>query len=192
MSFFADFQVFSAFLRIKYSKYKLPRTIHISFRSPGRARFADANIYANVPYASPRFCPNVKNGVLPLFKFFEKNFWKKIFFLENLGQAAPDDAYFTLQSHSWAELQPFENFKNGPKKGRFSALVTSKPRHGQGWDLRQKLSAPKCPPMMVLSGNAIKKFWVRDTLVDWQWPALLREFAYWGSWNTPQGNFQDP
>ena len=89
-------------------------------------------------------------------------------------QAAPDGAYFTLQSHSWAELQPFENFKNGPKKGRFSALVTSKPRHGQGWDLRQKLSAPKWPPMMVLSGNAIKKFWVRDTLVDWQWPALLK------------------
>ena len=97
----------------------------------------------------------------------------KLFFFENLGQAAPDDAYFTLQSHFWAELQPFENFKNGPKKGRFSALVTSKPRHGQGWDLRQKLSAPKWPPMMVLSGNAIKKFWVRDTLVDWQWPALL-------------------
>ena len=72
--FLPIFRFFSTFLSIKYSKYKLQRTIHIPFRSPGRARFADANIYANVLPASPRFCQNVKNGVLPLFKFFEKNF----------------------------------------------------------------------------------------------------------------------
>ena len=72
--FLPIFRFFSTFLSIKYSKYKLQRTIHIPFRLPGRARFADANIYANVLPASPRFCQNVKNGVLPLFKFFEKNF----------------------------------------------------------------------------------------------------------------------
>ena len=65
-------------------------------------------------------------------------------------------AYFTLQSHSWAELQPFENFKNGLKKGRFSALVTVAP-----WKFRTRLpnyrtnASPTRTDSGLPSGNSV-------------------------------------